>query len=108
MGSKQNVGCAFIAADSVMTEDVSERASVYGIACSNTRETFRSGSRDLGQRANLIAQATRQAKFVSAAKRRCVSCSCAEAVDGVMLARDCGLFRKNAKDGRLDSDRVAA
>jgi len=63
VASKENIGCAFIAADSVMTDGVSESAGAYGPAGSSACVRICRGSPDLAQRPNLIAQVP-QAMFV--------------------------------------------
>jgi len=64
VASKEHIGCAFIAADSVMNDGVSESAGAHGPAVSSTCVRICRGSPDLCQRPNLIAQIPPQAMFV--------------------------------------------
>ena len=65
VASKEDIGCVFIAADSVMTDGVSGGARRHvGPVGSSSCVRISRGPPDLAQRPNLIAQVPPQAMFV--------------------------------------------
>jgi len=87
VASKENIGCAFIAAGSVMTDGISGSASAQVPAGSSSCVRICSGTPDLvALRSNLIAHA----------------------ITGVMLVQDCRFFREKGKGRRLDSGMLTA